>query len=73
MKQNLNFEESLKRLQEIVLKLESDSIELDQALDLFKEGIDLTKVCQAKLTDVEKQIVKIVKDQEISDFEISDK
>lgn len=73
MKQNLNFEESLKRLQEIVLKLESDSIALDQALDLFKEGIDLTKICQSKLTDVEKQIVKIVKDQEISDFEISDK
>lgn len=71
--QKLNFENSLKKLQEIVLKLESESISLDEALDLFKEGIELTKACQTKLNSVEEQIVKIVKEEAIDDFVISDK
>ncbi|MBQ8965240.1 exodeoxyribonuclease VII small subunit [Ruminococcus sp.] len=51
----MTFEDNLKRLDEIVRQLESDKLPLDQALELYKEGVGLTvdskKVLEnAKLT-----------------------
>jgi exodeoxyribonuclease VII small subunit len=44
----LNFEKSLKRLEEIVPEIENADPNLDKALYLFAEGAELVKSCSAK-------------------------
>lgn len=50
------FEESLKRLEEIVAAMESGSLPLDQALERYEEGVRLTRFCARTLDDAEKRI-----------------
>lgn len=40
-----NFEESLKRLEEIVENMSDDELELDKAIELFEKGMNLSKSC----------------------------
>lgn len=60
----IKFENALKRLEEIVEKLEEGNLDLDQSLGLFEEGIKLSKICNKKLKDAEKKIEILTKDQE---------
>lgn len=55
-KTEMNFEESLARLEQIVRALESGSAPLDQSLALFEEGVGLVKLCNQKLADAEQKI-----------------
>ncbi len=55
-KTDMNFEESLARLEQIVRALESGSAPLDQSLALFEEGVGLVKLCNQKLADAEQKI-----------------
>lgn len=50
------FEDALLELQVIVLNLEKGELPLDDALGLFKKGVELTKFCNKKLDDAEKKI-----------------
>ena len=60
--EELSFEESLEKLEEIVEKLESGNVPLDDAIDEFNEAMKLVKVCSEKLNNAEEAIAKIVKD-----------
>lgn len=62
MMENLSFEESLNKLEEIVNKLESGDIPLDDAIEEFKKAMDLVKICNEKLESAEEAIAKIVQD-----------
>ncbi len=67
--QDLSFEESLEKLEEIVNKLETGDVPLDDAIDEFTKAMDLVKVCNAKLNNAEEAIAKIVQDNgELMDF-----
>jgi exodeoxyribonuclease VII small subunit len=55
-----SYEDSLDRLEEIVQRLESGQLSLDESLRLFEEGTHLTKVCQKRLTEAELRIEKLV-------------
>jgi len=55
----LSFENCLKQLEEIVAKLESGTIDLEQSVELYERGIYLKKICEEKLKKVELQINKI--------------
>ena len=67
--ENLSFEESLEKLEEIVNKLETGDVPLDDAIDEFKKAMDLVKICDEKLKTAEKSIAKIVENNgEISEF-----
>ena len=67
--QELSFEESLEKLEEIVNKLETGDVPLDDAIDEFTKAMDLVKVCNAKLNNAEEAIAKIVQDNgEIENF-----
>ena len=71
--ENLSFEESLKKLEEIVNKLESGDVPLDDAIDEFEKAMKLVKLCENKLTTAEESIAKIVKDNgDIIDFDINE-
>ena len=54
------YEDSLTRLEEIVQRLESGQLSLDESLRLFEEGTRLTKICQKRLTEAELRIEKLV-------------
>jgi exodeoxyribonuclease VII small subunit len=58
----LNFEHSMKRLEEIVEKLESGSVSLDNAMELYEEGVKISKQCLEKLTQAELKLKKLSKD-----------
>ena len=50
------FEDSMIELEEVVLKLETGDVTLDDSLKLFEQGIKLAKSCQKKLDDAEKKV-----------------
>ena len=54
-----NFEVSLKKLEDIVDKLESGDIGLEESVKLYEEGMKIKKICDKKLRDIEMQIKKI--------------
>jgi len=64
----LNFEDSLKRLEEITQKLEEGGLSLDDSLKLFEEGIRLSRFCEKKLTDVEQKL-EILKSTDLPDIQ----
>ena len=64
----MNFEESIKRLNEIVSILDSGNAELDRSLTLFEEGAELIKNCN-KMLDEAEQKVRILKDGEEVPFD----
>ncbi len=51
-----NFEESLKRLEEIVNILEQGNIPLEESITLFEEGLKLSKKCSEKITKIEEKV-----------------
>ncbi|MCC6277322.1 MAG: exodeoxyribonuclease VII small subunit [Oligoflexia bacterium] len=61
----MDFEKSLKRLEEIVHKLEEGELGLEESLKLFEEGVGISRSCNAKLTEAEKkvQVLLSVNDQ----------
>jgi exodeoxyribonuclease VII small subunit len=52
----ISFEEAFSKLQKIVEKLENETVNLEQALTLFKEGRDLLKICDQHLNTAENKI-----------------
>ena len=68
-----SFEENLKELEEIVLKLENGEVPLDEAINEFHKAMVLVKSCDDKLNDAKDLIAKLVKDNEnIIDFNVEE-
>ena len=71
--QELSFEENLEKLEEIVKKLESGEVPLDNAISEFTEAMKLAKVCDEKLKNAEEAITKLVnKDGTVTDFQVEE-
>lgn len=58
-KTNKTFEESMRRLEEIVRSMEKGDVALDESLKLFQEGTELVRSC-GKLLDEAQMQVKLV-------------
>ena len=56
-----DFERSLARLEEVVLKLESPQLSLDEAMKLFEEGVALSRECQKQLEEAEGKVEILLK------------
>jgi exodeoxyribonuclease VII small subunit len=61
--ENMPFEEALKRLEGIVVAMESEDLPLETLLARFEEGTRLVKVCQTKLGEAELKIQKLEKNR----------
>ena len=59
-----DFEAALKRLEEIVKKLEGGDLTLDNALELFEEGIQLSRLCHLKLGQAERRVEILLKNSD---------
>lgn len=66
----MTFEQAMTRLEEIIKSLESDQTSLEHSVDLFQEGIALTKLCSGKLENIENKVAKIVVDGKLEDFDV---
>lgn len=53
------FEEALARLEAIVADLETGNADLDQALQLFEEGIGLVRACDEQLKQAEQKLEQL--------------
>jgi exodeoxyribonuclease VII small subunit len=58
------FEQSMKHLEQIVQELEDGDLPLEKAIKKFEEGMNLTKLCSAKLDETEKKISVLLKNAE---------
>jgi len=60
-KKTLSFEESMKRLEEIVRFLERGDVPLEESLALFEEGAGLITQCRKLLDNAEQKVIKLKK------------
>jgi exodeoxyribonuclease VII small subunit len=56
-----DFEEALKRLEQIVGRLEAGELALEEAIQLFEEGMRISEFCGQKLDEAERRIEVLVK------------
>lgn len=66
--ENKTLEEAFKALDEMVVKLESNDITLEDSFHLYKEGMDLLKYCNGKIDKVEKKMLQMNEDGTVSEF-----
>jgi exodeoxyribonuclease VII small subunit len=59
----VKFEKALERLEKIVDELESGSLDLDDSLKAYEEGVKLIKLCSKKLNEAEKKIEILTKEE----------
>ncbi|MDX9746481.1 MAG: exodeoxyribonuclease VII small subunit [Syntrophales bacterium] len=58
------FENNMTRLEEIVKKLESGELSLEDSLKAFEEGIKLSRLCTKKLNESERKVEILLKQEE---------
>ena len=58
------FEASLEALEQIVQQLESGDLALEKSLELFEQGIRLSRECQDRLSQAERRIEVLVRDNQ---------
>lgn len=63
-KEKLNFEDSIKKLEEIANELETGNLNLDESVEKFEEGMKLSKDCTKMLDDAEKRITILINNGE---------
>ena len=56
----MNYEKSLRRLEEIMASLENEQIGLDESLKLFEEGIELLRSAAAELDKAETKVQMLI-------------
>jgi exodeoxyribonuclease VII small subunit len=54
------FEDQLAKLEEIVDRLEDESVGLEEALGLFENGMELARRCRARLEEVEQRVSQLL-------------
>jgi exodeoxyribonuclease VII small subunit len=68
-----SFEAALEALEEIVHQLESGDLPLEKSLELFENGIQLSRQCQERLNQAERRIEVLLRDNQgrpvVSEFE----
>lgn len=69
---NITFEQAMSRLEEIIAALENNQISLEKSVDLFQEGIKLSKICSDKLAGIEDKVAKILVNGKLEDLKIEE-
>ncbi|SOC36130.1 exodeoxyribonuclease VII small subunit [Ureibacillus acetophenoni] len=60
MTKQQTFAEAMAELEEIVQKLEQGEVPLEEAIDLYKKGMELSQFCHVKLQNAEEQLISVV-------------
>ncbi len=59
----IKFEKAMSRLEKIVEELERGDSDIDKSLEIFEEGIKMSRLCSKKLNEAEARIEKLTKDK----------
>jgi exodeoxyribonuclease VII small subunit len=59
-----NFETSLEELERIVRELERGDLPLEKSLELFEQGVKLSRACQERLNEAERRIEILTRDSQ---------
>ena len=65
----MKYSKALKRLDEIISKIENEEIDVDELSDRVKEAVGLIKVCKNKIEKAEMEVKQVVKDFESENLE----
>ncbi len=57
------FEDALRELEDIVKRLESGDLPLEESLTIFEQGVTLSRYCVQKLEEAEKRVSILMKDE----------
>ena len=57
---NLKFDEALTMLEEKVKLLEDGSLPLEESLEVFKDGVELSKICASRLDTARRTVEQIM-------------
>lgn len=71
-----DFNKGLNELEDIVNKMESGDLTLDDSIKYFEKGIELSKKCQKALNEANERVVKLTKEDDYKNetsFDIDDK
>ena len=68
MKKNIDFETAIVELENIVKKLETGNVGLNESIDLYEEGIELSNIC-ANMLDNAKQKIDVIKNENYQENE----
>lgn len=68
MSETITFEEAMEKLEVIVQRLEEGDVPLEEALNIYKQGMELSKLCHDKLKNVEEQLAKVITDDGEEEF-----
>lgn len=69
MKEDINFEDAMEKLEKIADELESEELSLDTSVKKFEEGMELSKKCNEILQNAEKKITILINGEE-KDFSV---
>ena len=58
----VKYSKAIERLDEIIAKIESDDIDVDELSVKLKEAVNLVKLCKAKIDKAEMEVKQIVDD-----------
>jgi exodeoxyribonuclease VII small subunit len=58
-----SFEDALKRLEEVLDSLEHGSLNLEESVQAFEEGVNLVRLCHGRLDEVERRVELVLKDE----------
>lgn len=70
--QELSFEQAMEQLEDIVRKLEEGNVPLEEAISIYKKGMELSKLCHDKLQDAEEQVAKLMTEEGEREFRIQE-
>lgn len=59
-KKEIPFDEAMLQLENIVRQLEQGDVPLENAIELYQKGMELSKLCSEKLQSAEKQLVSFM-------------
>lgn len=70
-KNEIDFEESMEKLEQIAKELESDKLSLNDSVKKFEEGMKISQDCKKVLDEAEKKITILIDDTE-RDLEVNE-
>jgi exodeoxyribonuclease VII small subunit len=72
MTDKISFEEAMDQLESIVQRLEEGDVPLEEAISIYKRGMELSKLCHDKLKTIEEQLTKVITEDGEEDFIIQE-
>lgn len=67
--ENKSFEAMMQELEQIVTKLDSDTISLEESMSLYQQGMALSKSCEKTLKEAEEKVSKLMENEAVSNDE----